>query len=97
MTFVEEIDQIQQIIDDVNQRPVKNYHKMNIEEISKELRDVMEFEQEAFEKIEELEDKGIKQEFTKYAKMICKNTTEREISEIQEIYLTKIEKEYLNN
>jgi len=94
---VEEIDQIHKIIEIVNQRPVKNYHKMNIEEISKELREVMEFEQKIFQKIEELEDKGIKQELTKYAKMICRNTTEREISEIQEIYLTKIEKEYLNN
>jgi len=94
---VEEIDQIQKIIEIVNQRPVKNYHKMNIEEISKELREVMEFEQKTFQKIEELEDKGIKQELTKYAKMICRNTTEREIAEIQEIYLTKIEKEYLNN
>ena len=94
---MEEIDEIQKIIEGVNQRPVKNYHKMNIEEISKELRKVMEFEQKTFQKIEELEDKGVKQELTKYAKMICRNTTEREISEIQEIYLTKIEKEYLNN
>ena len=94
---MEEIEQIQKIIDDVNQRPVKNYQKMNIEEISNELREVMEFEQKVFQKIEELEDKGIKLELTKYAKMICRNTTEREISEIQEIYLSKIEKEYLNN
>ena len=53
---MEEIDQIQKIIEIVNQRPVKNYHKMNIEEISKELREVMEFEQKTFQKIEELED-----------------------------------------
>jgi hypothetical protein len=28
--------------------------------------------------------------------MLCKNTTEREITQIQEIYLEKIDKEYLS-
>ena len=59
---------------------------MGIEEISKELRNVMQFEQESFQKI------GIKPKLTKYAKMICRNITEREITKIQEIYLTKIDK-----
>lgn len=94
---VEDLEQIQKIIDDINQRPVKNYHKMKIDEISRELRAVMEFERESFEKINELERNGTSPEFAKYAKMICRNTTEREISEIQEIYLSKIDKEYLNN
>jgi len=31
----------------------------------------------------------------KYAKIICKNTIEREILKNQEVYLKKIEKEYL--
>lgn len=95
--IVEDLEQIQKIIDDVNQRPAKDYHKMEIEEISKELRAVMEFERESFEKIDELEKNGTSPEFAKYAKMICRNTTEREISEIQEIYLSKIDKEYLSN
>ncbi|MCV0398688.1 MAG: hypothetical protein K5785_01690 [Nitrosarchaeum sp.] len=94
---MEDLEQIQKIIDDINQRPVKNYHKMKIDEISRELRAVMEFERESFEKIDELERNGTNPEFAKYAKMICRNTTEREISEIQEIYLSKIDKEYLNN
>lgn len=70
---------------------------MKIEEISNELREVMRFEQEVFNKIDKLEREGIKPELIKYAKIVCKNTTEREISEIQEVYLLKIDKEYLNN
>ncbi|QUC65137.1 hypothetical protein NsoK4_02410 [Nitrosopumilus sp. K4] len=94
---MEEVKQIQNIIDELNQRPIKEYKKMKIEEISRELRDVMEFEQKSFQKIEELEKKGINPDLTKYAKIVCKNTTEREIAEIQEVYLTKIDKEYLNS
>lgn len=92
---MEEIEQIQKIIDKVNQRQIKDYKKMEIEEISKELRNAMQFEQESFQKIEELEKKGIKPELTKYAKMVCRNTTEREISEIQEVYLKKIDQKFL--
>lgn len=94
---MEDLRQIQRIIDDVNQRPIKDYSSMKIEEISNELRDVMRFEQEVFNKIDKLEREGIKPELIKYAKIVCKNTTEREISEIQEVYLLKIDKEYLNN
>jgi hypothetical protein len=39
----------------------------------------------------------MQQDLIKYAKMICKNTTEREILKIQEVYLKKIEKEYLKS
>lgn len=95
--IVEEVEQIQDIIDEVNQRPIKEYDKMKIEEISKELRNAMEFEQKSFQKIEELEKQGINPELTKYAKIVCRNTTEREIAEIQEVYLTKIDKEYLSS
>ena len=94
---MEELEEIQRIIDDVNQRQIKNYHRMKIEEISNELREAMKFEQEAFNKIDKLEKEGINPELIKYAKMICRNTIEREISEIQEVYLIKIDKEYLNN
>ena len=95
--IVEEVEQIQDIIDEVNQRPIKEYDKMKIEDISKELRNAMEFEQKSFQKIEELEKQGINPELTKYAKIVCRNTTEREIAEIQEVYLTKIDKEYLSS
>lgn len=70
---------------------------MKIDDISRELRESMKFEQEIFNKIDELETQGISSELIKYAKMICKNTTEREISEIQEIYLLKIDEKFLKN
>ena len=92
-----DIEQIQKVIDEINARTIKDYKKMDIKQISFELRSAMNFEQNTFKKIEELEKKGIKTELTKYVKMICRNTIEREISEIQDTYLNKIDKEYLKN
>ena len=94
---MEDIEQIQKVIDEINARTIKDYKKMNIKQISLELRGAMNFEQYTFKKIEELEKKGMKTELTKYVKMICRNTVEREISEIQEAYLSKIDKEYLKD
>ena len=88
---------VQQIIEEVNLRVVKNYKKMSITQLSSELREAMEFERETFLKIEELEKRGAENELIHYAKVICKNTTGREISEIQEAYLAKIDTEYLNS
>jgi hypothetical protein len=48
-------------------------------------------------KIEEFEKIENKQDLVKYVKIICKNTTQREITQIQEIYLEKIDKNYLNS
>lgn len=90
-------DEIEKLIDEISFRKSnsKDYKKMNAEEIGKELRDIMKFEQESFKKIEEFEKKQDNQDLIKYAKMICKNTTQREITHIQEIYLQKIDEEYL--
>ena len=54
--------EIQKLIDDISFRKSnsKDYKKMKIEEISKELKDVMKFEQESFKKIEEFEKKKTK-------------------------------------
>ncbi|MDH3657229.1 MAG: hypothetical protein OEM77_03740 [Nitrosopumilus sp.] len=95
---MDESDEIQKLIDDISFRKSnsKDYKKMRIEEISKELRDVMKFEQESIKKIEEFE-KIHSPDLIKYAKILCKNTTEREIKQIQEIYLEKIDKEYLSS
>ena len=90
-------DDIRKLIDKANQRERKDYLKMSIEELSGELRGAMEFERNVFEKIEELEKKGTESDFINYAKMIIKNTTSREISEIQEIYLKKIDSDYLSS
>lgn len=90
-------EEVRKLIDEANQRERKDYHKMDIEELSAELRAVMEFERLIFEKIEDMEKKGTEQDLLNYAKIIIKNTTGREISEIQEIYLKKIDNEYLSS
>ncbi|MBL7001543.1 MAG: hypothetical protein ISR80_02120 [Nitrosopumilus sp.] len=92
-------DEIQRLIDEINFRNSnsKDYKKMKVEEISKELKDIMKFEQDSFKKIEEFEKIQDDPDLIKYAKMICKNTVQREIVQIQEIYLEKIDKEYLNS
>lgn len=88
---------IQKIIEEANLRSIKDYKKMNIQQISGELRDAMEFEREIFQKIEDLEKQGVENDLIHYARIICKNTTSREILEIQEVYLTKIKTEYLGS
>lgn len=96
---MKDTEQIQKLIDEINFRKSnsKNYEKMKAVEISKELRDIMKFEQESFKKIEEFEKTEKNQELVQYAKMISKNTTGREIANIQEIYLKKIDEEFLNS
>ncbi len=96
---MDEPDEIQKLIDEISFRKSnsKDYKKMSAEEIGKELRDVMKFEQESFKKIEEFEKTQDNPDLINYAKMICKNTTQIEITEIQEIYLEKIDKEYLKS
>ena len=92
-------DEIQRLIDEISFRKSnsKDYKKMKAVEIGKELRDVMKFEQESFKKIEEFEKTQNNPDLVEYAKILCRNTTEREIKQIQEIYLDKIDKEYLSS
>ena len=89
------VDESQELIDQINTRNFssKEYQKMKIEEI----RDIMKFQQESFRRIEELETKGVQKDLIKYAKVICKNIIEREIIKIQDIYLEKIETEYIKS
>jgi Holliday junction resolvasome RuvABC ATP-dependent DNA helicase subunit len=92
------MDEIEKIIDEISFRKSKSkdYEKMQVEEISKELQNIMRFEQESLKKIEEFEKMQKNQDVADYLKMISMNTTQREITEIQEIYLKKIDSEYLN-
>ncbi|NJK77871.1 MAG: hypothetical protein HC944_02630 [Nanoarchaeota archaeon] len=94
---MEEIDEIKELINKINMRDLnsKDYQKMKIEELSANLREVMKFQQDTFQSIDEFEKAGIQQDLLKYAKMICNNTTDREILKIQEVYLNKIDEEYL--
>jgi hypothetical protein len=95
---MEESDEIQKLIDEISFRKSnsKNYEKMKAIEISKELREIMKFEQESHKKIEVFGKTHKNQDIVEYAKMISKNTTGREISQLQETYLKKIDEEYLS-
>ena len=95
---MDESDEIQKLIDEISFRKSnsKKYEEMKAIEISKELREIMKFEQESFKKIEEFEKTQKNQDLVQYAKMISSNTTGREIAQLQEIYLKKIDEEFLN-
>jgi len=95
---MKESDEIQKLIDEISFRKSnsKDFENMKAEEISKELREIMKFEQESFKKIEEFEKTQKNPDLIQYAKMISRNTTGREIAQLQEIYLKKIDEEYLN-
>jgi hypothetical protein len=95
---MDESDEIQKLIDEINFRKSnsKNYEEMKAIEISKELREIIKFEQESFKKIEEFEKTQKNQDLVQYAQMISRNTTGREIAQLQEIYLKKIDEEFLN-
>ena len=96
---MEESDEILKLIDEINIRKTnpRDYKKMKAEEISREFKNIMKFEQESFKKIEEFEKTQKNLDLIQYAKMICKNTTERGIEHIQKIYLKKIDEEYLSS
>ena len=79
------------------QEKSKNYEQMKIDDISKELHSVMEFEQNILEKINTFEKDHQDADLIKYLKMICRNTVERETILIQETYLKKIDSQYLNS
>ncbi|MGY5149747.1 MAG: hypothetical protein ACW9W3_06765 [Candidatus Nitrosopumilus sp. bin_68KS] len=93
------MDEIEKIIDEISFRKSKskNYDNMKAIEISKELQNILKFEQESLKKIEAFEKIQKDKDLISYLKMISKNTTQREISEIQGIYLKKIDAEYLNS
>ena len=95
---MEKPDEVQKLIDEINFRKSnpKNYEEMKAEELSKELKEIMKFEQESFKKIEEFEKTQKNQDLVQYAKIISSNTTGREIIQLQEVYLRKIDEEFLN-
>jgi hypothetical protein len=95
---MDEIEELKELINIINMRNFnsKDYQKMKIEELSANIRESMKFQQDTIQRIEEFEARDLHLDLTKYAKMICRNTIEREISKIQDIYLKKIETEYLN-
>ena len=99
MKNMKEPDELEKLIDEISFRKAesKNYDDMKIEQISQELKNIMKFEQESLKKIEKYKKINQDEDLINYLKMISKNTTEREITQIQEIYLHKIDKEYLSS
>ena len=91
------MNDIKKLIEEISSRKPKNYQQMKIEEVSKELHNTMEFEQNVLKKINSFENNHQDADLIKYAKMICRNVIERETSLIQETYLKKIDSEYLNS
>ena len=96
---MEESDEIEELINKITFRKSnsKEYQNMRAEEISKEFKEIMRYEQESFKRIEEFEKTQQNSELIEYAKILCSNTIAREISDIQEAYLKKIDEEYLNS
>ena len=91
------MENIKKLIEEINLRKPKNYEQMKIEEVSKELHNTMEFEQNVLKKINSFENNHQDADLIKYAKMICRSIIERETRLIQETYLKKIESQYLNS
>ena len=91
------MEDIKKLIEEINLRKTKNYEKMKMDEISKELHSVMEFEQNILRKVDLFKNDHQDAHLIKYLKMICRNTVERETSLIQETYLKKIDSQYLNS
>ena len=88
------MEKVKKLIEEINLRKPKNYEQMKIEEVSKELHNTMEFEQNVLKKINEFENEHQDTDLIKYAKMICRNTMERETALIQDAYLKKIDSKY---
>ena len=91
------VDEVKGLIEELHLRVPKDYRKMELNQISIELRGIMEFERQTFQKLDELEKNGTEQDMINYTKMICQNITQKEIADIQKIYLEKIDKEYLDS
>lgn len=68
------------------------YEKMSLEELSAELREVMTNQSHIQETINKFEERGINNDFIEYAKLVCANTSERQIKMIQESYFQKLDK-----
>ncbi|MCA9828668.1 MAG: hypothetical protein KC444_09845 [Nitrosopumilus sp.] len=96
---MEESDEIEELINEITFRKSnsKDYQNMKVDEISKEFKEIMRYEQESFKRIAEFEKTQQNSELVKYARILCSNTVAREISNIQETYLKKIDEEYLNS
>ena len=64
------MEDIKKLIEEINLRKPKNYEQMSVEEISKELHNVMEFEQNILKKVNLFKNDHQDADLIKYLKMI---------------------------
>lgn len=91
------LDEIREIITQTQLKysEKEEFKTMSIEELSQKLRDAISYEQEINEELEKFEKKGASQDIIRYAKFICKNSTQKQISAIQDAYLKELDRKYL--
>lgn len=91
------IEDIRKLIDETQVKCTnpQQLESMSIEELSKELREMMKYEQEIDEKLEYFKATAT-DDVINYAKMVCKNSTQKQILAIQEAYFEKLDEKYLN-
>lgn len=94
---MEEIEEIRNIISKTQFRYLENnkFETMSIWELSQRLRDAITYEQEINEELEKFEKNGASKDVIQYAKFVCKNSTQKQISAIQEAYLKELDRKYL--
>ena len=63
------VEEVRKLIEELHLRVPKDFAKMNVEQLSGELRGAMEFERQTFKRIDGFEKKGTEQDLIKYAKM----------------------------
>jgi len=95
--FMDGIDEVRKLIDETQTKCIKPQELglMSIEELSKELHEMIKYEQEIDERLADFKLQA-SDDVINYAKMVCKSATQKQILAIQEAYFEKIDKKYLN-
>lgn len=94
------MDGLEEILDLITQTQLRQsdmtkFKTMSIEELSQRLREAITYEQEISEELEKFEKKGASKDVIDYAKFVCKNSTQKQISAIQDAYLKELDRRYL--
>jgi len=89
-----DIDEVKQFIMKIESsiKSPQTYERMSLEELSFELRKAMINQNTIQESIENFEEKGINSDFIEYARIVCTNITERQMTMIQENYFEKLDR-----
>lgn len=89
-----DIDEVKQFIIKIESsiKSPQTYERMSLEELSFELRKAMISQNTIQESIENFEEKGINSDFIEYARIVCANITQRQMTMIQENYFEKLDR-----